>query len=322
MIKFFKKTVAQSNIVRLFFRTSVKWQRDRCLEMGAALAYYALFSIFPIFLVILSVFGFVTGPNTDAYNQILALTQESLPPTAYDIIESTLVNLNRSSVGAGIVGFSLLLFTASGVFGALNRALDIIWKVPEEKYQDRHIVAAIFDFFKKKIVSFVLVLSTSSLLFLSLASNIAIKVVLRLLRRFSDQVTFIRIDEALLLNIFQLGFSFLSLMLVVMILFKLLPDTRIAWGDVWLGAFLTSSMLVILQQLVSNSVIHIGSHFQSYGVVGGVMVLMLWLYLTCQFFFWGSAFTYVYAHMFGSRRSPQDKHMRSPRQSRLRVGKK
>lgn len=289
--------------------------------MGAALAYYALFSIFPIFLVILSVFGFVTGPNTDAYNQILALARESLPPTAYDTIESTLLNLNKSSVGAGIVGFGLLMFTASSVFGALNRALDIIWNVPEEKHQNRNFISAIIDFLKQKLVSFILVLSTSSLLFLSLLANIAIKVILRLLRQFSDQVTFIRIDEALLLNILQLGFSFLSLTLVVMILFKLLPDTRVAWGDVWLGALLTSLMLVVLQQLVSNSVIHIGSHFQSYGVVGGVMVLMLWLYLTCQFFFWGSAFTYVYAHLFGSRRPSQKTRERSPRRSRLRVGR-
>lgn len=303
MIEFFKTQIAQSKIVQLFFRTFLKWQQERCLEMGAALAYYALFSIFPTFLVALSVFGFLTGPNTDAYNEILSLTQESLPPDAYAIVENTLLSLNESSVGAGIVGFSLLLFTASGVFGALKRDLDIIWKVSEERPSQENLISVVMNFVNRRITSFILVLSSSALLFLSLMSNIAVKVILRILQNFSDQITFIEIDEALLINILQLTSSFLLLALVIMILFKILPATRVAWGDVWLGALITTALLVGLQQLVSNSVIHIGSHFQSYGVVGGVMVLMLWLYLTCQLFFWGSAFTYVYARMFGSRRS-------------------
>ncbi|MGJ3251083.1 MAG: YihY/virulence factor BrkB family protein [Elainellaceae cyanobacterium] len=303
MIEFFKTQIAQSKIVQLFFRTFLKWQQERCLEMGAALAYYALFSIFPTFLVALSVFGFLTGPNTDAYNEILNLTQESLPPDAYAIVENTLLSLNESSVGAGIVGFSLLLFTASGVFGALKRDLDIIWKVSEERPSQENLITVVMNFVHRRVTSFILVLSSSALLFLSLMSNIAVKVILRILQNFSDQITFIEIDEALLINILQLTSSFLLLALVIMILFKILPATRVAWGDVWLGALITTTLLVGLQQLVSNSVIHIGSHFQSYGVVGGVMVLMLWLYLTCQLFFWGSAFTYVYARMFGSRRS-------------------
>ncbi|MGJ3246450.1 MAG: YihY/virulence factor BrkB family protein [Elainellaceae cyanobacterium] len=303
MIEFFKTQITQSKIVQLFFRTFLKWQQERCLEMGAALAYYALFSIFPTCLVALSVFGFLTGPNTDAYNEILSLTQESLPPDAYAIVENTLLSLNESSVGAGIVGFSLLLFTASGVFGALKRDLDIIWKVSEERPSQENLISVVMNFVNRRITSFILVLSSSALLFLSLMSNIAVKVILRILQNFSDQITFIEINEALLINILQLTSSFLLLALVIMILFKILPATRVAWGDVWLGALITTALLVGLQQLVSNSVIHIGSHFQSYGVVGGVMVLMLWLYLTCQLFFWGSAFTYVYARMFGSRRS-------------------
>jgi membrane protein len=92
------------------------------------------------------------------------------------------------------------------------------------------------------------------------------------------------------------------LLLVLMVLFKTLPTVRIAWADVWLGAGITAILLLMLQNLVSRSVISIGSQFQSYGVVGGVMVLMLWIFLTSQIFFWGGEFTYVYTQMLGSRR--------------------
>ena len=91
-------------------------------------------------------------------------------------------------------------------------------------------------------------------------------------------------------------------MIVVMILFKVLPSTRITWRDVLPGSFLTVMFFMLLQNLVSNSIISIGSRFKSYGVIGGVMVLMFWIYLTCQIFFMGNALTYVYTHLYGSRR--------------------
>ncbi|HEY9661520.1 MAG TPA: YhjD/YihY/BrkB family envelope integrity protein, partial [Allocoleopsis sp.] len=102
-----KVRVRRTKVGQLLFRTVVKWQRDECLEMGAALSYYALFSIFPIFLVILSIFGFLLGPNAAIRLQILEFAQKALPPDAFQIVETTLMHLNQSSVGAGIVGFLL-----------------------------------------------------------------------------------------------------------------------------------------------------------------------------------------------------------------------
>jgi membrane protein len=90
--------------------------------------------------------------------------------------------------------------------------------------------------------------------------------------------------------------------LVVGLLYKILPRTYVAWGDLWLGALFTATLWSILQQLITNSVISLGSRFQSYGVVSSFMVLMLWIYLTSQIFFLGGELTYVYAHLFGSRR--------------------
>lgn len=292
-----------SRFVRLIAGTFVKWQQDRCIEMGAALAYYALFSFFPLLLVALSVVGFLLGPDTNAFNEALLFFEQTLPTEAFEIVRETMLQLNQSSVGAGIVGFGLLVFTASGIFGALTSSLDVIWKATPAHSENANWLSGLWVVIRRRISGITLVFFTSILLILSLFANIAIKVFLKVLRSFRDQLGFIQIniDEVLFINALQVLTVSIVLMLIIMMLFKVLPATRIKWSDVWLGALITTLLFLGLQQLISNSVIQIGSRFRSYGVIGGVMVLMFWIYLSCQIFFWGSAFTYVYARLFGSR---------------------
>lgn len=302
MVKFIRHRVMRSAWVKLLGHTLLKWQRDDCLEMGAALAYYGLFSLFPIILVILSIVGFVIGPNTVAYNQVLLFAQEALPADAFRVVQDTLLQLHNGSASASIIGFSILLFTASGFFGALSRAFDKIWHVKPHSETGGGVTAIALNFVWKRVFAFLMVIGSAGLIFVSLASNIAIDTLYKLLGDFSERIHFLTLNQLNLLPWVQAGLSFLALALVVMVLFNVLPSTRVAWGDVWLGGLLTALLWVVLQQLISNSVISLGSRFRSYGVVGGVMVLMLWIYLTSQIFFLGGEFTYVYAHMFGSRR--------------------
>lgn len=302
IIRHFKTRILPARPAQLLIRTIKKWQEDECLEMGAALSYYALFSIFPIFLVMLSVAGFLLGPTSGAVDRILATAQTALPPMAYRVFEDALSNLNESSVGAGIVGFILLLMTSSNVFGALDRSVDKIWKVYEKKRRSRSLKATIINFLKDRVLAFALVLGTSILMILSLTFNIALKTLRELLSNFNQLIPSIDIDEVLVLRNIQNGATFLILWVVIGFLFKILPSTVVHWRDTWLGSLITAGLLFGLQQLISNSIIRIGSRYQSYGLIGGVMVLMIWLYLTCQVFFIGSTFTYVYARLYGSRR--------------------
>lgn len=311
-----KTQILSATPTQLVVQTFRKWQQDECSEMGAALSYYALFSLFPMFLVILSVAGFFLGPEADVTTQILTYAQTALPSMAYDIFEDALSHLNTSSVGAGITGFILLLFTSSNVFGALDRSVDKIWKVYEEKRNADSLRSSIMTFLLDRVLAFSLVLSASVLMLISLLSNIALKTLRHLLSSVNQLITFIELDEVLILKDVQIGATFLILCLVVLALFKILPSTSVRWGDLWLGSLLTTSLLVGLQQLISNSILQIGAQYKSYGLIGGVMVLMLWLYLTCQVFFIGSVFTYVYAHLYGSRRE-RSPHSPRPRQ-RLR----
>ena len=302
MVRSFKAAIRQSQIIQLLVRTVLKWRQDECLEMGAALAYYALFSFFPIILVILSIFGFLVGPNTAIYQQILNVAEETVPPSAYSIVERTLIQLHQGSASASVVSFGVLFFTASGFFSALDRYVDKIWRVHPSLHPNKNLISVALGFLGRKFFAFILILGAAALTLVSLLSTLAIDIVLKMVENFSNSLSFVTIDRVALLPMLQLGVSFATLTLVVMVLFKILPSTRVSWGDIWLGALITAALLVILQQLISNSVISLGSRFQSYGVVGGVMVLMLWIYLTSQIFFFGAEFAYIYAQLFGSRK--------------------
>ncbi len=299
--------IQRSKVAQLLIRTVIKWQKDECLEMGASLAYYALFSLFPILMVILSIFGLFLGPNTSIYQQILTLAQGALPAEAFNMVKDTLINLNQSSVGAGLIGFGLLLMTASKIFEALNRSVDRIWnviKTPETNQKFKHIALTAV---KDKIFSFLLVLSSAFLILLSLLSNIAIKIIVEIVAHFKEAINWLQIDDLLLIKALQVSISLLLSTSVVMFLFKTLPSTRIYWRDIWLGSVLTVALMSLLQHLVSSGIISIGGQFRAYGVIGNVMVLMLWIYLTIQIFFLGCEFTYVYTHLFGSRARSQVK---------------
>lgn len=299
MIRFIRDTILPSKATQLLIKTGQKWNQDNCSGMAAALSYHALFSLFPILLVILSIIGSLIEPNTEAFQNMTAVIERYLPPDVHDLVKGTIISLNQSSAGAGIVGFGLLLFTASTVFSVLSGSVNRIWRSPNTAHTS--IRKTVLSFVVEKIWAFLLVLGTGLLLLSSLISNIVIKTILELVANFRQTFSFIQVDELQLAKGLQGGSSFLILAVTACILFKILPSVYVRWGDVWLGALITALLLAILQQLVSNSVITIGSHFLSYGVIGSVMILLTWIYFTCGIFLFGCEFSYVYAHLFGSR---------------------
>lgn len=303
MMTFFRTKVLPSRGIQLIVKTVVKWQRDRCLEMGAALSYYAIFSIFPIFLIIVSIVGFLLGPDTDVYQKILAVVGNYLPPEPFKIVQDTLLRLNERSVKAGIVAFFLTLFAASTVFGALKRSVNIIWKVDQKEHESEGLFSAVISLALARVFSFCIVISTAVLLFLSLLFNITIEFSLRVVTQMENSISFLKLDNILIAQILHFISSFLLLLFAILLLFYYLPFTQIGVKDIFPAAILTTVLLMGLQELVSHNIISIGAQFQSYGAIGGVMILMLWIYLTCQIFFIGCEFSYIYTHLFGSRRN-------------------
>lgn len=302
MLQYIRSNILPSKPAQLLIQTWLKWDQDNCPGMAASLSYFALFSLFPILLVILSIIGSFCGPNTEAFQIIRESVERYLPSEVHALIRDTVISLNQNSVGAGIIGFVLLLWTASSVFAILRSSVNKIWRSPSRVSEAGSVVKMVLFFVANKLFSFLLVLGTALLLLTSLITNIAIKTILKLVANFQDIFAFIEVDELQLTKGLQTSSSFLVLALATCILFKILPSIYVSWRDVWLGALLVTALLLGLQQLVSSSVITIGSHFLSYGVIGSVMILLLWIFLTCQIFLLGCVFSYVYAHLFGSRR--------------------
>jgi membrane protein len=296
--------ILPSRPIQLVIRTGLKWDRDNCPGMAAALSYYALFSLFPLLLVILSIVGTLIGPETDAFRYIQKLIVRDLPPAVHEMVVGTIIALNQNSVGAGIVGFGLLFFAASKLFTVLRQSVNIIWESPARLSEAGSIPRMVLFFILNKLVAYLLVLATALLLLASFVANLVIRAVVELVNHFQESVPFIQqVDELLLTRGLQVSTSVFILSVTLCVLFKLLPTARPQWRDVWLGAVITALMLVGLQQFATGGVVSVFSKFLSYGVIGSVMIMMLWIFLACQIVFLGSVFSYVYAHLYGSRRS-------------------
>jgi membrane protein len=302
LLPYIQTTLLPSKPVQLLIKTGLKWNRDNCSGMAASLSYYALFSLFPLLLTVLSTIGFLIGPNTQAFKSIQDGVERYLPPEVHELIKGTVVSLHQNSVGAGVIGFCLLLFSSSVIFGVLRSSVNCIWRSPLQVSETGSIQKMLFFLIVNKLFSFLLVLGSALLLLASLVADIVIKAILELIATFRTTFWFMQVDELQLTKGLQISSSFFILFLVAFVLFKVLPSVYVGWQDVWLSATIAALLVAGLQQLVSNSVISIGSHFLSYGAIGSVMILMLWIFLTCQIFLFGCVLSYVYAYLFGSRR--------------------
>jgi membrane protein len=308
VLPYFRSTVLPSKPAQLLIQTGLKWDRDNVSGMAAALSYYTLFSLFPLLLVLLSVLGILIGPDTGAFQSIQTAIVRYLPTEVHELIKETIITLNSNSVGAGIVGSALLIWASTTVFSILRQSVNRIWQAPNRASESGSALEMASFFITNKLFAFLLVLGTALLMLTSLVSNIVVKVIIELTINFTETFSFIKINELQLSRGLQLGSSIFILSLAISVLFKILPSIKLAWNDVWLGTLVTTFSLVGLQQLTTNSVVSIGSRFLSYGVIGSVMILLLWIFLTCQIFFIGCELSYTYAHIFGSYRNRAPEH--------------
>jgi membrane protein len=268
-----------------------KWQGENCTGLGAGLAYYALFSFFPLILVMLSVVGAVVDP------QELSVQERLLEAIGSDqvrgLVTQTLQNLNNSSTGAGLIGFATLLLAASGIFGALDRAFDAIWGAHIEK-KEGGIRAVVINVVQQKLLAFGLVLGAAFLMLLSIVST----VVVGALSRYTTALP----GQALIWQWIQFAASLSLLSLAFATLFKFLPNRKVLWTDVWFGAITGALLFTGLQKVVGLYLSQ--ANYASYGVVGSVMALMVWIYLSSLVILLGGVISYAHASTYGSLATP------------------
>jgi membrane protein len=264
---------------QLALRAVRAWSADYAPSMGAALSYYALFSIAPLLLIVIGVAGYFFGEQAargEIYGEIAAL----IGPEGAHAVEGLVAAARRPESGilAMIVGTVLLVAGASTVFGELQNALDRIWRAPEQKTKGW------WTLMRTRVASFGMILAIAFLLMVSLVMSAVISA----------------LGDWWGLHIFDIVASFALMTVLFAMIYKILPRVRIAWGDVWIGAAVTSALFAVGKWAIG---LYLGrsSVGSAFGAAGSLVVVMVWVYYSAQIFLLGAEFTRLYAEERGSR---------------------
>jgi membrane protein len=266
-----------------------QWIDDNPFQMGAALAYYTLFSIAPLLLIAIAVAGSIFGREASQLQMIGAIQDIIGFHSARAIlalIESAGQRPN-SGVFTTAAGMILLLLGAAGVIGQLQDSLNAIWRVASKTGR------GIMGFIQDRLVSYSMVLGVGFLLVVSL-------VVSALLTAVSDVVGGFLPVDAVTAHIFGLVVSFAFITLLFAVIYKIVPDVRIAWSDVWIGAA-TASLLFSGGKFLIGFYLGHSTVTSIYGAAGSLVTLLLWVYYSSLMFFFGAELTQVYATRHGSK---------------------
>jgi membrane protein len=282
------------DIVGLLQKSFKEWGEDKVSRLGAALAYYTVFSIGPLLVLIIAVAGLVFGQEA-ASGQIVGTISGVLGPDGAKMVEQLIKS--ASAPGAGViataVGAITLLLGAAGIFSQLKDALNTIWDVKPEKAKG---LAGVLDTLKRNVLTFGMVGATAFLLLVSLVINAALAAVGDLLRSNLP-------GGALLWQVLNYAAMLAIITLVFALVFKVLPDARIAWRNVWIGAFLTA-LLFVLGQIGLGFYFGISDPGSAFGAAGALVLILVWIYYSAQIFLFGAEVTQVYAANYGTPVSP------------------
>lgn len=271
------------------------WQEffdNNAWNKGAALAYYTVFALPPILIIMINTIGAILGRQAVS-GQIYGQLKAMLGAPAAREIQSIVENISQSGEWtlATLVGVVTLLLTATGVFISMQDALNAIWGVkPKPKHEYLKLV-------KDRILSFAMILSISFLLLVSLLVH-------ALVAKVGDYLQWMLGETALVfIQVFNNIFSLAVVSLLFASIFKFLPDARIRWRDVWVGAIVTALLFTLGKTLIG---VYLGnSNLASlYGAAGTVVVVLTWVFYSSLVLYFGSIFTLVYSRKYGSNILP------------------
>lgn len=266
-------------------RASREWMNDNAPRLGAAVAFYALLSLAPVVVIAVGVAALVYGQDAAQgrlASEIRGLAGPDVARTVEDMIKGAYQP--RTGLIATLLGLATLAFSASSMFVALHDAMNTIWEVPLPQEQTN--VATVIRLIRNRFYSFVAVLAIGFLLMLSLV--------------LSAWVVAMRIAV-------PRGATFtITLMLVTVVfasLYKIVPDVKLKWSNVALGAGITSLLFMTGNHLMALYFAH-AKYGSTYSVAGSPIVVLLWLYYSVQLFFWGAEFSKVYTQTAGAQSGP------------------
>jgi membrane protein len=278
-------------VTTLAKETVTRWTEDKASALAAALAYYSLFSLAPLVLISVAVAGLVFGEQA-AQGQLYAQLSGLIGDSGARALETIVANMHRQQSGgviATIIGLATLLFGATGVFAQLQDSMNTIWKARPPTTN------GIIEFLRVRMLSFSMVLGIGFLLLVSLILSAVLAALGDYLRMFLPGGY--AVGQALNATV-----SLVVVTLLFAMIYKLLPDTPVAWRDVWVGALITS-FLFTLGKFAIGFYLGKASVASSYGAAGSVVILLLWVYYSALILYFGAEFTHVYSMRRGSRRN-------------------
>ena len=276
-------------------QTAQEWLQDKAPQLGAALAYYTVFSLAPLILVLLAIVGVLFRDDpAGARDKITQQMSCFLDPSAVQVVQNIAQKASQpdKSTIATIIGIALALFGASGVFGQLQDALNTIWGVKAKPG------LGIWAFLRARFLSFAMVAGICFLLLVSLAIE-------ALLKGFSHYLQSVLPGGIAIAVTVYLVFDFAVVVLLFAMIFKFLPDVKIQWRDVWIGAVMTAILFGIGKWLL-GFYLGSGAAGSAYGAASSLITLLLWVYYSSQILLFGAEFTQVYAAQAGRAFKPSE----------------
>lgn len=277
-------------IVNITKATFSAWIDDKAPSMGAALAYYTVFSIAPLLLIVISIAGLIFGAEA-ARGEIFGQLQNLMGKTEALAVQGMLESVSKPTEGvtATIIGVVLLLIGATTVFGELQDDLDRIWRAPKRTDD-----SGIFGLIRTRVLSFGMILGIGFLLIVSLVFSAG-------LAALGKWWAPIFGGMALLGNVVNVVLSFVLLTFAFAMIYKIMPRVNINWRDVWMGAVVTAFLFTIGKFLID---FYIGRSdlASGFGAAGSLVVVLVWIYYSAQIFLMGAEFTRIYSFTLGSRK--------------------
>jgi membrane protein len=282
--------MTMKNIWILIKAAAASWSDDYAPSMGAALAYYTLFSIAPLLLIVISIAGLIFGVDA-ARGEIVGQLQDLMGRQGAAAVQGLLESVNKPAQGltATLVGAVLLLVGATTVFGELQDALDRIWRAP------RRDKGGLWSLLRARLLSFGMIMGIGFLLMVSLVVSAALSA---LGKMWGPLFT----GWEALAQALNFAVSFAFTTTVFALIYKIMPRVKVAWADVWIGAAVTALLFTIGKFLIG---LYIGKSgvTSAFGAAGSLVVVLLWVYYSAQIFLMGAEFTWAYAQTYGSRKA-------------------
>ncbi|AFZ18694.1 YihY/virulence factor BrkB family protein [Allocoleopsis franciscana] len=293
------------NIRRIWLLLKItfsQWRQDQASLMAAALAYYTVFSLAPLLIIVIAIAGAVFGEQA-AKGELVMQMQGLIGKEGAQLIQTAIENASQLDPSQGpiptLINIVLLLSGASVIFGQLQQSLNRIWNVEPKPGN------GIIDFLRKRLLSFSIVLVIGFLLLVSLVISTILVILGNYLRDLVPGFTYLW----QLLN-FLVSFGIVTLLFAL--IFKILPDAKIAWKDVWMGAALTALLFDIGKFLLG---FYLGktSLASAYGAAGSLVIILTWVFYSAQILFLGAEFTQVYVRSGGKEIAPAEYAMHVPK---------